>query len=153
MRLRGTFDRQEITKKNLHDIKEVIVSSSFSRPFFLLSTIALRLEPSWLVCTLNRIRTVDSDWLKKKKPKSTHTHTVSKSDSIFFCFFFIYFVCFFFFGNCVTSSRQCPFRVGPAKWRRRRNKRNKQSDKKKNNSTLNVFNLIPSSIDVECAWS
>ena len=96
MRLRGTFDRQEITKKNLHDIEEVIVSSSFSRPFFLLSTIALRLEPSWLVCTLNRIRTVDSDWLKKKKPKSTHTHTVSKSDSIFFCFFFIYFVCFFF---------------------------------------------------------
>jgi len=34
MRLRGTFDRQEITKKNLHDIEEVIVSSSFSRPSF-----------------------------------------------------------------------------------------------------------------------
>ena len=104
MRLRGTFDRQEITKKNLHDIKEVIVSSSFSRPFFLLSTIALRLEPSWLVCTLNRIRTVDSDWLKKKKPKSTHTHTVSKSDSIFFCFFFIYLFFFFWKLRYLLSS-------------------------------------------------
>ena len=133
MRLRGTFDRQEITKKNLHDIEEVIVSSSFSRPsfFFLLSTIALRLEPSWLVCTLNRIRTVDSDWLKKKKTK-VHTHTHRFEIGFDFLLFFFYLFCLFvFFGNCVTSSRQCPFRVGPAKWRRRRNKRNKQSDKKK----------------------
>ena len=95
MRLRGTFDRQEITKKNLHDIEEVIVSSSFSRPFFLLSTIALRLEPSWLVCTLNRIRTVDSDWLKKKKTK-VHTHTHRFEIGFDFLLFFFYLFIFFF---------------------------------------------------------
>ena len=153
MRLRGTFDRQEITKKNLHDIKEVIVSSSFSRPFFLLSTIALRLEPSWLVCTLNRIRTVDSDWLKKKKTK-VHTHTHRFEIGFDFLLFFFYLFCLFFFFwklryllSSVSVSCGAGKMAAPAKQKKQTKRQ------KKNNSTLNVFNLIPSSIDVECAWS